>query len=136
MVFQKSPNIKFHENPCGRTDGLIDIMKLIVVFTIFQMCRMLKIWVSGLCLCGISNKAYFVTNFCVNTKTSFTGILDSVVRVRGILHNVGGVVKLGCGTIRGNFRGRNMLVPGLSENEAKNYLLLHASFITSKLVQD
>jgi hypothetical protein len=65
MVFQKSPNIKFHENPCGRTDGLIDIMKLIVVFTIFQMCWMMKVWVSALCLCGISNKAYFVTNFCV-----------------------------------------------------------------------
>jgi hypothetical protein len=79
MVFQKSPKIKFHENPCGRTNGLIDIMKLIVVFTIFQMCPMMKICVSALCLCGISDKAYFVTDFCVNTKTSFTGILDSVV---------------------------------------------------------
>jgi hypothetical protein len=29
-------------------------------------------------LCGISNKAYFVTKYCVNTNTNFTGILDWV----------------------------------------------------------
>jgi hypothetical protein len=41
------------------------------------MCLMKKILVSTF-LFGICNKAYFVTKFCVNTKTSFTGILDSV----------------------------------------------------------
>jgi len=33
-------------------------------------------------------------------------------------------------------KGRKMLVPGLSENEAKNYRLLRVSFSISKLVHD
>jgi hypothetical protein len=69
-------------------------------------------------------------------KQALLGFWIQWLQVRGMVHNVEGVVKLGCGPIRGNFKGRKMLVPGLSENYAKNYLLLRASFITSKLVYD
>jgi len=52
-----------------------------------------------------------------------------------MLHNVGGGVNLGCGPICAK-QGQKILVPGLSENEAKNYYMLHASFITSEIVHD
>jgi hypothetical protein len=55
------------------------------------------------------------------------------VQVKEMLHNVGGV-KLDSGPEQN--KGKKMFVPGLSENEAKSYLLLHASFITNKLVHD
>jgi len=43
QIFEKYPNIKFHENPCsgsrtvpcGRTDGQTDMTKLIVAFRNF-----------------------------------------------------------------------------------------------------
>ena len=39
---------------------------------------MMIIWVSALACVAFVIRAYFVTKFCVNTNTSFTGILDSV----------------------------------------------------------
>jgi hypothetical protein len=65
-------------------------------------------------LCVICNKAYFVTKFCVNTNTSFTGIFYS-----GASQNFGGGVKLGCGPKQGP---KKEMFSGLSENEMKKFL--------------
>jgi len=60
------------------THGWTYILKVVVAFHIFANVH--SDWNVGqcTCLCGICNKAYFVTKFCVNTETRFTGILDSV----------------------------------------------------------
>jgi hypothetical protein len=54
------------------------------------------------------------------------------VRVKGLLHNFGGIVKLGCGPKQ----GQKKYFQGCQRMKLKNSFLLHASFITSNLVQE
>jgi len=75
------------------------MMKLIVTVDKFANVHSDENFGQCHCLCGICNKTYFVPKFYVNTNTIFMEFLIQCVQVKGMLHNVGGGVRLGCGPI-------------------------------------
>jgi hypothetical protein len=51
------------------------------------------------CLCAICNKAYFVKEFVSTPTQALLGFWIQLVQVKGMLHDFGGGVKVGCGPI-------------------------------------
>jgi hypothetical protein len=91
------------------------------------------IWLCALACLSFVIKHILLQNFVSAPTQALLVFFILFVQVTWLLHNFGGGVKRGCGPKQGQ---KKMLLPDLSGNEVKNYLLLYASFITSKLVHE
>jgi hypothetical protein len=86
--------MKWEQNRSTRTDGLMDShVETNISFS--QFCKCGEDFGLCLCLCGICNKAYFVSA----RAQALLGFWIQWVQVKGVLHYVGGGVKLCCGPI-------------------------------------
>jgi hypothetical protein len=77
----------------------MDMLKLIVAFHNFASVPIDENLGLCTCLCGICNKTYFVTKYCAAQTQALLGFWIQWAQVRGMLHNVGGGVQLGCGPV-------------------------------------
>jgi hypothetical protein len=66
----------------------------------------MTIWVSALACVAFVIKHVLLQNFVSTSAQALLGFWIQWVQVKGMMHNVGGVVKLGCGPIKAR-KGQN-----------------------------